>query len=159
MIRPGTDAPGFSLHDQDGATVTLEALLSDGALILYFYPADFTPGCTKEACSVRDMQSDLAASGLRVVGVSPQDVDSHRRFADKYKLNFRLLSDPDKQAIKAYDVDGPLGFGVRRASFLIGAGGVVEDAVLADFQISRHEDFIRRAAESMAGNGAVNRKR
>ena len=151
MIRPGADAPGFTLQDQDGATVTLDALLSDGPLVLYFYPADFTPGCTKEACTVRDMQDDLVASGLRVVGVSPQDVDSHRRFADKHNLNFRLLSDPGKQAVKAYDVDGPLGFGVRRASFLIDAGGVIEDAVMADFQISRHEDFIRRAAASMAG--------
>ena len=151
MIRPGADAPGFTLQDQDGATVTLDALLSDGPLVLYFYPADFTPGCTKEACSVRDMQGDLVASGLRVVGVSPQDVDSHRRFADKHHLNFRLLSDPDKQAVRAYDVDGPLGFGVRRASFLIDAGGVIEDAVMADFQISRHEDFMRRAAARMAG--------
>ena len=114
MLKNGTQAPEFDLADQDGKRHTLKSLLARGPLILYFYPADFTPGCTKEACSFRDLQKDLVAAELRVVGVSPQDAESHRKFAAKHNLNFPLLADPDKQAVKAYDVDGPLGFGVRR---------------------------------------------
>ncbi len=150
MIAPGSKAPDFELTDQDGNTVSLAGLLADGALIVYFYPADFTPGCTREACTLRDMQDDLEASGLRVVGISPQDSESHRRFADKHGLNFILLADTDKEAVRAYGVDGPLGFGVRRASFLIGPDGKIEDAVLADFRIGKHEAFFRRVAAHAA---------
>jgi peroxiredoxin len=82
--------------------------------------------------------------------VSPQDVDSHRRFADRYHLNFLLLADPDKSVIKAYDLDGPLGFGVRRGTYLIGRDGIVRDSVLADLRIGAHEDFVRAAIKSGA---------
>lgn len=145
MLRNGTQAPAFELEDQDGQRRTLKSLLQDGPLILYFYPADFTPGCTKEACSFRDLQQDLVAANLRVVGVSPQDAESHQRFAAKHGLNFPLLADPDKKAVKAYDVDGPLGFGVRRGTYLISADGVIQDSVLADLRISEHEAFVQRA--------------
>jgi peroxiredoxin Q/BCP len=145
MLAEGTRAPEFDLPDQDGRRHTLASLLADGPLILYFYPADFTPGCTKEACSFRDLHQELMRAKLRVVGVSPQDVASHRRFADQHQLNFPLLADPDKGAVKAYDVDGPLGFGVRRGTYLIGADGLIKDAVLADLRIGAHEAFVRNA--------------
>ncbi len=145
MLKQGTQAPEFELRDQDGRRHTLKSLLADGPIILYFYPADFTPGCTKEACSFRDLQKDLVAANLRVVGVSPQDAESHRRFAAKHGLNFPLLADPDKLAVKAYDVDGPLGFGVRRGTYLIGTDGKVRDSVLADLRITEHEAFVQRA--------------
>lgn len=145
MLEAGDRAPDFTLRDQDGAAVTLSELLKDGALVLYFYPADFTPGCTKEACDLRDMHHEIAASGLRVVGVSPQSPESHRRFADRYELPFTLLADPEKEAIDAYGVAGPLGLGVRRATFLIDAGGRIEDVVLADLRIGRHKAFVERA--------------
>ena len=145
MLKNGTVAPEFDLPDQDGRRHTLASLLKDGPLILYFYPADFTPGCTKEACSFRDLQKDLVAARLRVVGVSPQDAESHKRFAEKHGLNFPLLADPDKKAVKAYDVDGPLGFGVRRGTYLIGRDGRIEDSVLADLRIAEHEAFVKRA--------------
>jgi peroxiredoxin Q/BCP len=151
MLKNGTRAPEFDLEDQHGKRHTLKSLLSDGPLILYFYPADFTPGCTKEACSFRDLQKDLVAARLRVVGVSPQDAESHRRFAEKHGLNFPLLADPDKKAVKAYDVDGPLGFGVRRGTYLIGADGTIEDSVLADLRIAEHEAFVKRALAAGAG--------
>ena len=83
MLEKGSQAPDFDLVAPDGRRHTLKALLTDGPLILYFYPADFTAGCTKEACSFRDLHQELMKAKLRVVGVSPQDVDSHRRFADK----------------------------------------------------------------------------
>lgn len=151
MLRNGTRAPEFDLADQDGKRHTLKSLLADGALILYFYPADFTPGCTKEACSFRDLQKDLVAARLRVVGVSPQDAESHQRFAAKHGLNFTLLADPDKKAVKAYDVDGPLGFGVRRGTYLIDPDGTIRDSVLADLRIAEHEAFVQRALAAGAG--------
>jgi thioredoxin-dependent peroxiredoxin len=152
MLKNGTHAPEFDLPDQDGKRHALKTLLANGPLILYFYPADFTPGCTKEACSFRDLQQDLLRANLRVVGVSPQDVASHKRFAEKHGLNFPLLADPDKKAVKAYDVDGPLGFGVRRGTYLIGADGKIKDSVLADVRIGAHEAFVKNAVESGATN-------
>ncbi len=150
MLANGTKAPEFELADQDGRRHTLKSLLADGPLILYFYPADFTPGCTKEACSFRDLHQELLKAKLRVVGVSPQDVDSHRRFADKHDLNFPLLADPDKKVVKTYDLDGPLGFGVRRGTYLIGRDGRIVDSVLADLRIGAHEDFVRKAIKAGA---------
>jgi len=150
MLANGTKAPEFELADQDGRRHTLKSLLADGPLILYFYPADFTPGCTKEACSFRDLHQELLKAKLRVVGVSPQDVDSHRRFADKHDLNFPLLADPDKKVVKTYDLDGPLGFGVRRGTYLIGRDGRIVDSVLADLRIGAHEDFVRKAINAGA---------
>ena len=150
MLAKGTQAPEFELADQDGRKHTLKSLLAGGPLILYFYPADFTPGCTKEACSFRDLHQELMKAKLRVVGVSPQDVASHRRFADEHDLNFPLLADPDKVAVKAYDVDGPLGFGVRRGTYLIGRDGRIQDAVLADLRIGAHEAFVLNAIKSGA---------
>ena len=145
MLDKGSQAPAFALLDQEGRKHTLASLLADGPLILYFYPADFTPGCTKEACSFRDLHQDLVKARLRVVGVSPQDVASHRRFAEQHDLNFTLLADPDKQAVKAYDLDGPLGIGVRRGTYLIGRDGVILDGVLADLRIGAHEAFVQKA--------------
>jgi peroxiredoxin Q/BCP len=150
MLDIGTRAPDFTLEDQAGRQHTLKSLLEKGPLILYFYPADFTPGCTKEACTFRDLQKDLVKARLRVVGISPQDADSHRRFAEKHDLNFPLLADPGKQVVKAYDLDGPLGFGVRRGTYLIGTDGLIKDRVLADLQISKHEEFVERAIKSGA---------
>ena len=115
------------------------------ALILYFYPADFTPGCTREACVIRDLHAQIQKVGLTVAGVSPQDADSHRRFRDKHQLPFVLLSDTDKAVIRMYGVNGPLGLGVRRATFLIDASRHIRDAVLADFRISAHDAFVSRA--------------
>jgi thioredoxin-dependent peroxiredoxin len=146
MLPVGSTAPAFTLLDDQDKKTSLVGLLGSGPLILYFYPADFTPGCTREACTLRDMHSELAATGLQVIGVSPQSTESHRRFRAKYQLPFALLSDPDKTAIRAYDCDGPFGIGVRRASYLIKPAGVIAAAVLADFQIAKHEAFFKSAA-------------
>ena len=154
MLKPGTAAPEFALPDQDGRESRLSALVSGGPLILYFYPADFTPGCTKEACDLRDLHAQIISSGLTVVGVSPQSPESHRRFREKYGLPFTLLSDESKSAIKAYGVDGPLGMGVRRATFLIDGQQSIVDAVLADLRIGRHQAFVERAIEVRASRSA-----
>jgi len=123
-------------------------------LILYFYPADFTPGCTREACDLRDLHTQILSAGLRVVGISPQSPGSHRRFRDRHALPFTLLSDVDKVVIRVFDVDGPLGIGVRRATFLIDAQRQVMDAVLADLRISRHQEFVQQAIAAREGRGA-----
>lgn len=145
MLEAGAQAPEFVLNDHEGQETSLSDLLQSGPLILYFYPADFTPGCTKEACSIRDLHDDIQSVGLQVAGVSPQDQESHQRFRDEHNLPFILLSDPEKVAIKMYDVDGPFGVGVRRATFLITQDRTIQDVVMADVLIGRHKEFIEKA--------------
>lgn len=154
MLATGELAPDFVLPDQDGRKRRLGDLLGGRPLILYFYPADFTPGCTREACDLRDLHTQILSAGLRVVGVSPQSPESHRRFRDEHSLPFMLLSDEDKVAIKAFGVDGPLGIGVRRATFLIDAKRRIVDAVLADLRISRHQEFVQRAIAAKESRSA-----
>jgi len=145
MLEAGAKAPEFVLNNHAGVETSLSDLLQNGPLILYFYPADFTPGCTKEACTIRDIHNDIQSVGLQVVGVSPQDEESHRRFREQHKLPFILLSDPEKATIKMYDVDGPFGVGVRRATFLISQDRSIKDAMMADVRIGRHKEFIEKA--------------
>src|ERR1700754_4192294 len=122
MLQAGERAPEFTLPDDKGQDRSLTELLSGGPLILYFYPADFTPGCTRQACVLRDMHDEISRAGLRVVGISPQGAESHAKFRERHKLPFVLLSDANKTVIKMYGVNGPLGIGVRRASFLVDGG-------------------------------------
>ena len=145
MIKTDERAPEFTLPDDTGKDRSLTELLSAGAIVLYFYPADFTPGCTRQACVLRDLHSEIERAGLRVVGISPQSPQTHAKFKAKYQLPFVLLSDEHKTVIKMYGVHGPLGIGVRRASYLIDGGRRIRDAVLADFRIGRHADFVRKA--------------
>lgn len=145
MLKVGSKAPEFVLQNDQGTDTSLSDLLRQGPLVLYFYPADFTPGCTREACSIRDIHNDLLAVGLTVAGISPQDVDSHARFREEHQLPFVLLSDPDKVAVQMYDVDGPFGIGVRRATFLVNQDRKIQDAVMADVMIGRHTEFIEKA--------------
>jgi len=151
MLPLGGRAPEFTLPDQDEQSISLSNLLRSGPLILYFYPADFTPGCTREACLMRDLHGEIKQAGLNLAGVSPQKPDTHRRFRDKYQLSYTLLSDVDKFVISMYDVRGPLGLGVRRATYLIDQARYIRAAVLANFRIGEHEAFVRRAVVSSAG--------
>jgi thioredoxin-dependent peroxiredoxin len=153
MLPLGGRAPEFTLPDQDEQSVSLSNLLRHGPLILYFYPADFTPGCTRQACMMRDLHGEIDQAGLNVAGVSPQKPATHRRFREKYRLPFRLLSDTDKFVISMYDVRGPLGFGVRRTTYLIDQARYIRAAVLANFRISEHEAFVRRAVALSASRG------
>jgi thioredoxin-dependent peroxiredoxin len=105
MIKTGEPAPSFSLTDGAGERVALKDLAGKH-VVLYFYPKDDTPGCTKEACGFRDFWNDLQALGVVVLGVSPDSAESHARFGEKYGLPFRLLSDPDKQVMQAYEAWG-----------------------------------------------------
>ena len=152
MLKAGERAPEFTLPDDTATDRSLTELLSPGAIVLYFYPADFTPGCTRQACVLRDLHQELEKAGLRVVGISPQSPESHAKFRAKYNLPFVLLSDQHKAVIKMYGVNGPLGIGVRRATFLIDGGRRIRDVVLADFKIGRHAEFVQKAILLRAAN-------
>ncbi len=145
MLNTDEKAPEFTLPDQDGHDISLSSLIKDGPAILYFYPADFTPGCTREACSIRDLHRELTRAGLTVAGISPQSPESHRRFREKHNLPFTLLSDESKEVIKMFGVNGPLGFWGQRVTFLIGQDRTIRGRVKAHFSIGEHEDFIRKA--------------
>jgi peroxiredoxin Q/BCP len=145
MLKAGERAPEFTLPDETGTDRSLTELLSTGAIILYFYPSDFTPGCTRQARAFRDLHAEMERAGLRVVGISPQNPASHAKFREKHRLPYVLLSDEHKTVIKMYGLNGPLGLGVRRATYLIDRSRRVRGAVLADFLIGRHADFVRKA--------------
>jgi thioredoxin-dependent peroxiredoxin len=130
MLEPGTTAPAFTLTDATGQKVSLKDFAGRD-VILYFYPRDDTPGCTKEACGFRDAWDELRELGAVVLGVSADDADSHERFAAKYRLPFTLLSDPDRSVMTAYDAYGEKTMygrkvvGVIRSTVWIGPDGRV----------------------------------
>src|SRR5712691_7063422 len=105
MLEPGDEPPAFTLTDADGHEVSLRDFKGRN-VVLYFYPEDDTPGCTKEACGFRDAWDDLRELGAVVLGVSADDAASHRRFASKYRLPFTLLSDPERKVMRAYGAYG-----------------------------------------------------
>jgi peroxiredoxin Q/BCP len=151
MLDIGDTAPDFELPGEDGNVITLDDLLSEGPLILYFYPADFTSVCTAEACEIRDRHEDLRAVSANVVGVSPQGESSHNRFRNRYDLPFPLLDDRRREVIKAYGVSGPLGMGVRRVTFLINPDKKIANRVVADFGVKQHMALIDSVVEDLGG--------
>ena len=151
MLNVGEPAPDFTLADQDGQSVSLSGLLADGPIVLYFYPADFTPVCTREACAFRDRHEDLAKLSTQVVGISPQNAATHKRFAETFSLPFPLLCDTRKEVIRAYGVDGPLGFGVRRVTYLIEPSGNVANRVVSDLFLGSHLELIKEVLDSGSG--------
>jgi peroxiredoxin Q/BCP len=128
MLKPNALAPKFALQADDGSTVRLSALRGR-TVVLYFYPKDDTPGCTKEACEFRDRGAALDKNGAVVLGVSPDSVESHQRFREKYGLDFRLLADPDHKVAQAYGVwqrksmYGRKYWGTVRTTFVINERG------------------------------------
>ena len=144
MLNIDDIAPAFEAADQNGINHSLAGLLDTGPLILYFYPADFTPVCTREACAFRDRFEGLNELSIQVVGVSPQAERSHQRFAEDFSLPFPLLCDEKKKIIRAYGVNGPLGFGVRRVTFYINCDGKIAKRVVADFSVGKHMELINK---------------
>lgn len=126
-LKLGDKAPDFNLKNQDNKNITSKDV-NNGWLILYFYPKDDTPGCTTQACSLRDANDDLLDAGARVVGVSKDDTDSHQKFKAKHKLNFEILSDPMGKTIESYNSWGPKMFGrlgILRKTFIIDPEGII----------------------------------
>jgi peroxiredoxin Q/BCP len=134
MLTIGDTAPDFTSTDQNGDTVKLSDYRGR-RVALYFYPKDDTPGCTAQACSLRDNYSDLQAAGYEVLGVSTDSQASHQKFANKYDLPFRLVADTDKQIVEAYGVwqeksnYGRTYMGIVRTTFVIDAQGIITDII------------------------------
>ncbi|MCX7427804.1 MAG: thioredoxin-dependent thiol peroxidase [Planctomycetia bacterium] len=152
-IEPGQKAPGFTLADTDGNPVTL-SVLRGSPVVLYFYPKDDTPGCTKEACSFRDRKDDLARLGATLLGVSPDTVDSHVRFRDKFALNFPLLADPEHEVAERYGAwrektrFGKTSMGIQRSTYLIDAEGTVRK-VWKNVQVDDHDRRVLAALDEL----------
>lgn len=131
MLTAGIKAPDFSLSDQHGNTVSL-ADYAGKKIVLYFYPRDNTPGCSRQACAFAGAYEDFKTMNVAVIGISKDSVASHVKFAEKYSLPFTLLSDPELQAIQAYDVwqekknYGKVSMGVVRSTYIIDENGVIE---------------------------------
>jgi len=145
-LKPGDAAPFFSAADQHGKEISLESLKGK-KVVLYFYPKDDTPGCTVEACNLRDNHTDLINKGYTVIGVSPDPLKSHEKFTEKYELPFSLLPDSEKKIILAYGVWGPKKFmgksydGVFRTTFVIDEKGIIEK-VFTKVDTKNHTDQI-----------------
>ncbi|MEM3087217.1 MAG: peroxiredoxin [Halobacteria archaeon] len=120
MLKAGDKAPELAGLDQNGRKISL----AGKKVVLYFYPKDDTPGCTVEACNFRDSSDEIRKRGWEVVGVSTDPVLSHKKFEQKYRLNFPLLADPEKELTSEFGVLAPLGY-AQRATFLVGANGLV----------------------------------
>jgi peroxiredoxin Q/BCP len=125
MPKAGERAPLFAGQDQDGKEFRLADRIGKKIVLLYFYPKDFTGGCTKEACGFRDRVGELHANNVEIIGVSHDSVDSHKKFAEQYRLNSTLVADPDGKIIAAYNVKMPMMSLSKRVSFLIGLDGKI----------------------------------
>lgn len=151
MIKEGTTAPAFKTNDANGETVSLKDLRGQ-KVVLYFYPKDDTPGCTKEACSFRDAFATYKKRGITVLGVSPDSEASHKKFETKYKLPFTLLADKDHAIADAYGVWGEKKFmgrtymGVQRTTFLIDEKGKIKKV----FEKVKPEDHASEVLEAFA---------
>ncbi len=151
-VEEGSDAPDFSLISDSGETVSLSALKGT-PVVLYFYPKDNTPGCTKQACGIRDAWGEFERRGAVVLGVSPDSEKSHVAFKQKFDLPFTLLADPDHATAEAYGVwveksmYGKTYMGVERSTFVIGADGTVTK-VMRKVKPEAHADDVRAALGS-----------
>ena len=152
MLKEGSTAPQFTAQDGNGETVRLKDLRGE-KIVLYFYPRDDTPGCTKEACSFRDEFSKFKKRGIKVLGVSTDSEASHKKFAAKYKLPFTLLADPDHSIADAYRVYGEKKFmgrtymGVKRITFLIDEKGKIKK-IFEKVKPDEHASEVLEAFES-----------
>ncbi|MEJ7824104.1 MAG: thioredoxin-dependent thiol peroxidase [Solirubrobacteraceae bacterium] len=149
MLEPGTQAPDFTLPDQDGEPVVLSAL-RDETVVVYFYPKADTPGCTTQACSIRDRSDEYAAAGARVLGISPDPVAKVKKFHDKRELNFTLLADEDHAVCDAYGVwvqksmYGRTYWCAQRATFIVGPDGVIAH-MIPKVSPKSHDDEVLKA--------------
>ena len=156
MLAPGTEAPDFTLSDQDGNPVRLSDLRGR-PVVLYFYPKADTPGCTAQACGVRDHRADYAQRGAAVLGVSPDPVAKVKRFHDRYDLAFTLLADPDHAVTEAYgawaekSMYGRKYWGATRTTYVIDADGRVA-TVIPKVSPKTHDDVVLAALDALEGS-------
>ncbi|HCZ32092.1 MAG TPA: peroxiredoxin [Holophagaceae bacterium] len=147
-VAEGLKAPAFEARDQHGALVRLADFQGKSAVVLYFYPKDDTPGCTAQACSLRDGFSALQAAGAVILGVSADTTESHKAFAEKFHLPFSLLADPDRRIIEAYGVKMPLLGMARRVTILIDRQGTIRK-VIRDVRTKDHDQQVLALLKSL----------
>ena len=154
MVEAGNAAPDFTLPDQDGRELTLSDLRGQ-TVVLYFYPRADTPGCTTQACGVRDRDGDYKAAGTRVIGVSPDEPEALKKFAEKFDLDFTLLADPDHAVAEAYGAWGEKSMygkkymGILRNTYVIDPDGRVA-RVLPKVQPKKHDTLVLKALAELA---------
>ena len=154
MLHAGDKAPDFELPDQNGELLKLSNVL-DQTLVLFFYPRADTPGCTTQACGVRDRKADYAKAGARVIGISPDEVKAVDKFAGKYDLDFTLLADADHAVAEKYgawvekSMYGKKYMGVQRATFIIGPDGKIAK-VFPKVSPKQHDDLVLKALGELA---------
>ncbi|MBC8870652.1 MAG: thioredoxin-dependent thiol peroxidase [Planctomycetes bacterium] len=152
-VAEGKKAPAFTLAADDGTKVRLSEL-NGSPVVLYFYPKDDTPGCTREACAFRDRKAAIEGLGATVLGVSPDSVERHAKFRDKYELNFRLLADPDHKVAEKYgawrekNMYGKKKMGIQRSTYLIDAAGKVAK-VWQRVKVDGHDDQVMEALKEL----------
>jgi thioredoxin-dependent peroxiredoxin len=141
-MRTGDVVPDFELPDQDGATRTLSEFLAKGPVVLFFYPAALTPGCTKESCHFRDLAAEFEAVGAQRVGISADPVDKQRTFSDKHGFDYPLLSDEDRRVAAIFGVKRALPLlPNKRATFVIGTDSKVIDVIASEINMAKHADL------------------
>lgn len=155
MLSEGQAAPDFTLPAVGGKSISLAGFRGDRNVVLYFYPKDNTPGCTKEACFFRDVQGEFEQAGAVILGVSADSVKSHEKFAEKHNLPFPLLADEDKSVIDAYGVwkekslYGKIFLGIERTTFVIDKAGIIR-RIWRKVKIEGHIDEVLEAVKSLA---------
>jgi len=147
-LKVGDAAPDFSLSDERGLPVSLKDYLGKKVVVLYFYPKDFTSGCTAEACSFRDNYKLYQSKGAVVIGVSLDSVESHSKFSEKYNLPFAILSDRNKEVAKAYGVLGLGGFLTKRVTFIINKNGKITH-IFPKVDVRHHSEEVLKALEEL----------
>jgi len=143
-VKVGDKAPDFTLPSQMGDNVTLSEFLGKKNIVLYFYPKDETPGCTKEACTFRDNYEQLTSLGAEVLGVSGQSVESHKSFATHYGLPFLLLADVDNKVRELFGVPSTMGFLPGRVTYIIDKKGIVRHIFNSQSQAQRHVEEAKK---------------
>ena len=140
-MRKGDLVPDFELPDQDGVPRTLDGFLEQGPVVLFFYPAAMTPGCTRESCHFRDLAAEFAAVGAQRVGISADPVDKQRTFADKHAFDYPLLSDVDRTVAGIFGVKRGLSIlPNKRATFVIGTDHKVLEVITSEINMAKHAD-------------------
>lgn len=139
-MNQGDQAPDFTAPDQTGAPVRLSDLLTEGPVVLFFYPKAFTPGCTKESCHFRDLATEFAEAGTQRLGISRDGVARQAEFASRYGLDFPILSDPDRSIAKLYGVKRPGPLSNKRKTFVVGTDRRIIDVVGSEFNMDAHAD-------------------
>lgn len=154
-VKEGDRAPDFTLESRTGEKVSLSQFRGSKNVVLYFYPKDETRGCTKEACSFRDMYEAFTDLGAEVIGISSDSAESHRKFAEHHGLPFTLLSDPKKEVRKLYGVPSSLGFLPGRVTYVIDTNGIVRHIFNSQMHPEEHVNEALRILKGIQPQGVV----